>query len=592
MSLRTKLIALFAVLGVVPIIGLGIFAYMRSVRAVEDLVAARTLEIAQRVAQEIRDRYALRLSDLLLLAENAETQRFYREHETSAPRQVAEARRAADAYLRRAWEALGASYRWVEFRDSVGVLVYRLGAPRDEPLLLGEALSGLGLGETVVATQPIREVESGRERGSLLAAIRLRTLLPDDALAAGFGRDGYSVVVDRSTWQVLYHPRRSYLRQPVSVLMGPDGWPVDDAMLVDATGHFGFEQNGVRRVASFASLAVPQWTVVASASVDEFAPPFARTRLINLALVIAVAAVITVAFLLTTRRVTRSLGALTAAADQVAEGDFTPDLPPAGEDEVGKLSAAFALMVYQIRDMLRRIQESRQMAAIGQFASQLSHEIRNPLTSIKLNLQRLDRGVSNERIPREYAGPIGICLREVQRLDRVAAGVLSAARSRPPEKGPLSIHRIVRETLEVLRPQMEERAIIVRSDLSASTDMVLGDAEQLKGVFLNLLLNAVDAMPDGGWLEVASETVDGDKNARSVIRLRVSDTGPGVPAELKERVFEPFVSTKDDGTGFGLTLAQHAVEQHGGVLRLDDADATAGAVFVVELPLAPSEETA
>ena len=166
----------------------------------------------------------------------------------------------------------------------------------------------------------------------------------------------------------------------------------------------------------------------------------------------------------------------------------------AGADEVGKLSRAFGLMVHQVRDMLHRIQESRHLAAVGAFASQLSHEIRNPLTSIKLNLQSLERDAAAERIPQEYADSINICLREVKRLDRVAGGVLSVARTRARSRVPCSVHVAVREALEALMPQLGESCIDVRQNLLASRDTVIGDAEQLKGVFLNLFLNAVEYM--------------------------------------------------------------------------------------------------
>ncbi len=584
MSLRAKLIALFAILGVVPIVALGVFTYVRSMRAVEDLVAARTLGIAQRAATEITNSYALRQSDLLLLAENAETQRLYRTRAQGDPRQVEAALRAADDYLQQAWQAVGSPYRWAEFRDTSGVVIFTLGASRTQPAFGEEAPEG-GRRDVVVATHTIRDLESGRERGSLTAAIHLRTLLPDDALSVSFGQAGYSAVIDRSTGQVLYHPRRAYFRQPLSMLIGPDGWNVDETTLAGESGRFAYEEEGVHRVASFATLADPPWTIVASASVAEFAPPFARTRLINLVLVLLVAAVISVAFLLTMRRLTHSLGVLTAAADEVAQGNFQPNLPPPGGDEVGRLSAAFGLMVREVRDMLRRIQESRHLAVVGQFASQLSHEIRNPLTSIKLNLQSLKRDVDGERIPSDYARPIDICLREVQRLDRVAGGVLGIARTRSHEREPCSVHAALNEAIEALRLQFEERAIAVHAQLDASTNTVSGDAQQLRGVFLNLFLNAVDAMPDGGALQVMTEVRVGE--TRSTIRVRVADTGLGVQADVRDRIFEPFVSTKDEGTGFGLSLAQQAVEEHGGTLRLeDDAEHRRGAVFIAELPLA------
>jgi signal transduction histidine kinase len=246
-----------------------------------------------------------------------------------------------------------------------------------------------------------------------------------------------------------------------------------------------------------------------------------------------------------------------------------------------------------VRDMLRRIQESRHMAVIGQFASQLSHEIRNPLTSIKLNLQGLDRDVRSGSIPKEYERSIGICLREVNRLDRVAAGVLSIARTRSTVHEPCSVHAAIDESLEALRSQFEQYGIEVLRELKASNDTVRGDAEQLKGVFLNLLLNATEVLADGGSIEVESENNERDSQERPEIRIRVADSGPGVPAENREKIFEPFFSTKDEGTGFGLALAQQVVEEHEGTLRLEETETAArGAVFAVELPVVSSEQTA
>ncbi len=585
MSLRAKLILLFAVFGVTPIVALGVFTYIRTMQAVGDLVATRTWGIAQHAADEIRSRYALRQSDLLLLAENAETQRLYRAHVGGSPEEIEAARQAADEYLGRAWQLVGGSYRYAEFRDTDGRMLYRLGSTGDPAFT--DAEQPVDPFDVLLVAQRIGDVDTGDELGVLSAAVRLRALLPDDALQVAFGRSGYSAVVDRRTERVVFHPRRTYYRQPLSMLIGPQGWDVSVANLEEESGRFTYEEADSTRVASFASLAEPPWTVVSTASVAESAPPFARTRLINLALILLAAVVISIAFLIVTARMTRSLGVLTAAADQVAQGDFDPDLPPSGQDEIGKLSRAFGIMVRQVREMLRRIQESRHMAAVGAFASQLSHEIRNPLTSIKLNLQSLERDVAEKKISEEYAGPINICLREVKRLDRVAGGVLSVARTRPPNRMACSVHDAVRDGLETLTPQLKDSRVEVRMDFAASSDTVVGDAEQLKGVFLNLFLNAVDAMPQGGSLEVMTKLQEGDGSSRPRISIRVADTGLGISPDIKDRIFDPFVSTKDEGTGFGLALAQQVVEEHAGTLRLaDDSARTSGAVFIVELPLA------
>jgi len=131
---------------------------------------------------------------------------------------------------------------------------------------------------------------------------------------------------------------------------------------------------------------------------------------------------------------------------------------------------------------------------------------------------------------------------------------------------------------------------VVWRDLGATRDVILGDAEALRGVFVNLFLNAAEAMTDGGELRISSEVVAGPRGAPAVIRVRVADQGPGVSGEVADRIFEPFFSTKGEGTGFGLPLALSTVEDHGGTLELEASESDAeGAVFVVELPLAGEE---
>jgi len=374
---------------------------------------------------------------------------------------------------------------------------------------------------------------------------------------------------------------------------------VDPNLLDLSEGGFSYSEAGIERVASFESLEDPPWTIISSESLDEFVGPFARSGSFNLLIVLLVTATILVASILLTRQATESLLRLTGAADEVAGGNLEPVLPPGGTDEVGRLSAAFSTMVGQVRAMLRRVEESRHMSAIGEFTSQLSHEIRNPLTSIKLNLQRLDRGVEDSRIPQEYAKAVQLCLREVKRLDGTVRGVLSIARTRPLRLEPVSLHGIVREMVETLSPQMKDRGIEVFAKLDATTDEVMGDQEQLKGAFLNLLLNATESMNEGGrlWITTGAHDrapEDGRESAgmadvsRPAIRVEILDEGPGVPKELRDSIFDPFFSTKKDGTGFGLPLALRVMEEHGGTLALLEADTSSrGATFEIRLPLAP-----
>ncbi len=585
MSLRAKLILLFITLAVVPLTALGAFDYVHSVSALDALIASQTQAIAGRAAAEITDRYSLRESDLLLLADNAETQQWYRAHATGDPARYAAALADASAYLKQAWAGVSRSYQQVEFLDTAGTVLYRLGGESAEPMIPGLARAGSEVRLTM--REPVPGASGQRPLGLVIAVVRPEALLPAEALATRFGRSGYTVVVDRSGGRVISHPLRAFLGSPSAALLGPRGWRVSPALLDRDHGAFTFRDGDTTRVAAFVSLADPPWTVITTGAEGEFAPPFLHTRLTNLLLVLLVTAVTAAAFVLLTRRATRSLTALTAAADQVGAGNFSPSLPPAGHDEVGRLTTAFGLMASRLRDMVHEIEVSRHMVVVGQFAAQLSHEIRNPLTSLKLNLQSIGRDAEAAALPPATLRPIQISLREIERLDRVARGALRLGRQAPLEKVPCRLHVVAREALELVRPQLEQQHVALAATLAAPDDLVRADPAALQAVILNLLLNAVEAMPGGGTLSVGSAPAPPSERAAPAIRLWVGDTGPGVPHDLRERIFDPFYSTKPQGTGFGLPVALRTIEEHGGRLTLEAVEqGGSGATFTVELPLA------
>jgi len=226
------------------------------------------------------------------------------------------------------------------------------------------------------------------------------------------------------------------------------------------------------------------------------------------------------------------------------------------------------------------------MAVIGQFTSRLSHEVRNPLTSVKLNLQRIERHAAKGRLPEECMGPLEISLSEVDRLDRVVRGVLSLARTGAPATEPCSLHGALGRSVAAVRLQLEGKGIEIEEDLKAVGNTILGNGEALEGVFINLFLNAADAMPKGGRISVSSREIPDPTDGQGWIQVRVEDQGTGVSPEAVEKIFEPFFSTKKEGTGFGLSVALSTVEDHGGTLRLDpQTEEGGGAVFVIELPL-------
>lgn len=584
MSLRARMMALFFGLGVLPLVILGVVSYQQSVSAVEDLLARETASLARRMATELESRYARYQSDLALLAENLETLRLYRAHYDGGEAFWQTVSPEAEAYLGQLWEQYRVSYRWIELRDTAGLVLYSLGEAGSQRSF-GADLSDPVPGEDLAFRRVVVDPDGPSPLGEVVAVAPIDQVLPPDALSQAFGRSGYSAVLDLPNDRVLFHPRRSQRQATVSTLLGPDGWRVEEAELDGEAGSFAFRLGDSTRVASFVTLDTPPWTVLATTAVNEFSGPFVRTRRLGLILVGLVTATVFFAFLLMTGRATRSLESLTRAADAVAAGDYFPPLPPSGPDEVGRLSAAFGVMASRVEETLRRIQESRHLAVLGEFTSRLSHEVRNPLTSVKLNLQRIERYAERGRLPEECLGPLEISLSQVDRLDRVVRSVLSLARTDAPAPGPCSVHQVLRRAAATLESQLAGRGIEIETELAAGRDMILGNGEALEGMFLNLFLNAADAMPEGGLISVASRHLADRDGSPGRIQVQVRDEGPGVPADLAQKIFEPFFSTKSGGTGFGLSVALSTVEDHGGTLRLDQPGEGGGAVFLVEFSL-------
>ena len=587
MSLRARFLALFVVFAVVPLVGLGIFHYVYSTRTLEALLATQAEQLATQAAQALQQNLALRESELLLLAENVETQRLYRTLDDANPRVKTAALDSADGYLRQVWDVVRSSYGWIELRDKGGAVVYRMPPGSDGRTPGLDDARGSYPSGVMLVRRPIYDGVGTTVVGELQAVIDREALLPHEQLEARFGERGYSAVVDRALGTVIYHPSHAYRGQSLSALAGPEGWNTDLSVIERGHGTFSYREGDTNRVAAFVSLDEPPWTVVASASVSEFSAPFTRMRNRTLALVLVVTATIAAAFTLMTRRETRSLVALTAAADQVGSGNFSPTLP-AAVGEVGRLTHAFALMVAKVRETLKQIEANRHMAVVGQFAAQVSHEIRNPLTSVKLNLQVVQRDVRAGRIPPESARPIEIALREIDRLEQVVGGVLSLGRPRSTARTSTSVHAVVNEALELMAAQLCEQQIDVCRDYAADHDVVVANAEELKAVFLNLLLNGAEAMPEGGTLHVATRRLA----APDRVEIRVADDGPGISETARQEIFRPFYSTKERGTGLGLSLALRTVEEHGGSMTVAASPVNVrGAELVVTLPLESGKTT-
>ena len=287
------------------------------------------------------------------------------------------------------------------------------------------------------------------------------------------------------------------------------------------------------------------------------------------------------------QRALRPIRTLTEAAQRLGRG--SPEIvavPELGGDELATLAREFNAMAQRLAARERELRaqgeallRSERLAAIGRIAAQITHEIRNPLSSISLNAEEL-----GERAPdaRELCDAI---VREVDRLTGITEDYLRFARLPKPQLQRADVNDTVRDLLDFVRPELEAGGVRVTASLSPGLPRVLADVAQLRQLLLNLLRNAREAMPSGGSLHVATRSDEG------LVSLEIHDTGQGISPERMERIFDPFFTTKARGTGLGLAMAQEIAQEHGGQL-LCESVVGEGAVFTLRLPAAQLLEQA
>jgi len=301
-------------------------------------------------------------------------------------------------------------------------------------------------------------------------------------------------------------------------------------------------------------------------------------------------------------RISGPIHAVSEAARRVAQGDYGQTVAVECSDEVGRLASSFNIMTAelarthqelrewagtlerkvedrtaQITAMQAQLVQSAKMAAIGKLAAGVAHEINNPLTGILTNSSLMLEDLAADDPRRDDLQTV---VSETLRCRKIVKALLDFARQTRPQKAAIVPNQVVEDVLALVRNQASFRNVRVTLALDPALPPIMADGDQLRQVVLNIVLNAADAMPEGGELRIASRLGE----SRDTIELSITDTGPGIPAEIRDRLFEPFFSTKKTGTGLGLSIAYGLVEQHRGTIRMDGGPGR-GTTFLITLPV-------
>jgi signal transduction histidine kinase len=223
----------------------------------------------------------------------------------------------------------------------------------------------------------------------------------------------------------------------------------------------------------------------------------------------------------------------------------------------------------------RELAERERLASLGRMAATVAHEIKNPLSAIKSIAQVMRE---DESLRNEYERDLGLIVGETDRLSQSVTQLLSFARRESPAAQPLSVDELLRSVVDLFRANAREQGIVLDYEVNIDAELAGRSVSALRDALSNLLLNALQATPHGGKVELIAVALNGD------LVVSVQDSGAGVPADLRERIWEPFFTTRQRGTGLGLAIVRKRVQEVGGSASLESNNGR-GALFQVRIPL-------
>lgn len=350
----------------------------------------------------------------------------------------------------------------------------------------------------------------------------------------------------------------------------------DDHMLIKSLSGIDSGIAVLRKTGEEILAATKELDREARAKVDNF------IRMSSVSIIVLVPMFLVVGFgtlLYITGDIVKHLRMLTGIVEKTGKGDFTHvSLSPggwAGHDEVRTLLEKFNAMEDELAQRERELLQSKKLAAIGTLASGVAHELNNPLNNIYTTAQRLlKKSGESSDILQKGLSDIFI---QTLRVKKIVAGILEFARGREPNPRPIELSVLLKGAFRQIAGGADASGVEFKIDLSPHEIVFYADLEQMEQVFVNLFTNAMDAMEGRGELRVTATEED------DTVSIKVSDTGRGIKKEDMEKIFEPFYTTKDKGTGLGTAIVFNIIQKHGGDIKVESEEGN-GASFIIRLP--------
>lgn len=287
-----------------------------------------------------------------------------------------------------------------------------------------------------------------------------------------------------------------------------------------------------------------------------------------------------IASIFLSRLITRPLNEFADFSKLLGKGEFGKTLKVRSGDEIGELARSFNRLSMELKAAMEKIEETNtythllqaeKLSSIGQISAGLAHELKNPMTSLKMLFQAF------KEEPDMTREDIEIISNEIDKIDNILTRFIGFVKEKKFRMSEVNINTLIDRVLSLAAFDIQSHDIEVNKDMLESLPIIKADRSLLEQVFLNLIINSVEVMPYGGDIRISGKTDD------SFIEVMIWDRGGGIPSNVRSKVFDPFFTTKDHGTGLGLSIAYNIVKAHGGKLYFDSREGE-GTVFTVKLP--------
>lgn len=401
------------------------------------------------------------------------------------------------------------------------------------------------------------------------------------------GDRGYAFLIDQYGRNIA-HPLLEPYQYTLETYPDPSLRELVIDMMAGKSGWKGYSFQGEKKVAAFEPVKGMGWSLAVTISTAEFTrEAYAlRNRVIQFVLIAIVFTIIGVSIL--SYFLLRPVRNLVIATNRIADGDLNQDIPVQSRDELGDLTRSFNRMMRNLSRIHDELVRSEKLISLGRLSAGVAHEIRNPLNAIKGAIIYLQRKRSEDPLIKDYTR---LVLEEIDRLSQFVTEFLYFARQAKPKRLPTDLNKLIQSTQNLFKKHSEEKGITFHPILEKDLPIVFIDGNQIEQVLVNLFINAIEAMPGGGKLMILTRTFkEGEDPLHpSWIKIKVKDTGVGIPREHLKNIFDPFFSTKETGTGLGLPISLGIIEAHGGTLRITSQPGE-GTRVTIKLPIMPEKE--